>query len=126
MWEAIRVKIPRATKPRDLRTITLFQPFMSKSAVLVQEDTRQHQRVKVGLRGVIRIPNAGIAQINTINMSESGILAKVLDKAAPNPNTAIYIQLQGIISNESNTANNPIYKMQVVHQRDDTVGLAFI
>jgi len=99
---------------------------MSKSAVLVQENTRQHQRVNVGLRGVIRIPNGGIAQINTINMSESGILAKVLDKTAPKPNTAIYMQLQGIISNEGNTANNPIYKMQVVHQHDDTVGLAFI
>jgi hypothetical protein len=104
---------------------TFTQYFMSKPAVLVQENTRQHQRVNVGLSGVMRIPDAGIAQINTINMSESGILAKVLDKPAPETNIAVYLQLQGVVSNEGQTANNPIYKMQVVHQCDDTVGLAF-
>lgn len=96
---------------------------MSNSALHLINNSRSHQRVKVSLYGIMRISEVGITRVSTINISESGILLNVLDKPPPQPNDSIYLQLDGILSDNDN--GQKIHKMNVVRTQSNVVGLTF-
>ena len=96
----------------------------AKHAAKNTENARSHRRVRVSLYGVMRIPEVGITRINTINISETGILITVLDKPAPLPGESVHLQLDGIVSNEN--TEHKIYTMNVVRQHsENTIAVAF-
>ena len=88
-------------------------------------DTRKHKRVRVRLKGALRIPNVGVEVIHTNNISEGGVSLSIKNIGPLEIGSKVQLHLNGIVSNEE-SKRLTTYEMQVAHINGSILGLHFV
>ena len=89
-----------------------------------RKEGRRHKRVKVVLKGALRIPGQGVEMIRTLNISESGVALTTVGVCAVENGKEVQLHLEGIVNNQD-TEHLETYKMFVVHNENNAIGLKF-
>ncbi len=88
-------------------------------------ESRHHRRVKVALKGALRLPGFGVEMICTKNISEGGIALTTLSPCAVELGSEVQLHLKGVVTNNEHKQLKT-YTMKVVHADNNNLGLVFV
>lgn len=110
-----------------LASTNISKGDMSNHAFKINEnnDGRRHKRVKVALKGALRIPGQGVEMVQTLNISEGGVALTTVGVCAVESGKEVQLHLDGIVTNQESTRLET-YKMLVVHAENNQLGLIFV
>ena len=109
-----------------------YSRFESKSAKPANmPESRRFRRVRVNLKGALRIPGHGVEIVRTKNISEGGVAVSLLSAPEVTIGTDVQLHLSGIMSNEADDSSSDskrleTFTMRVVHAESKSLGLRFI
>ena len=94
-------------------------------------ESRRFRRVRVNLKGALRIPGHGVEIVRTKNISEGGVAVSLLGTTGISIGTDVQLHRSGIVSNETddNAEDNKrleTFTMRVVHAENKSLGLCFV
>ena len=94
-------------------------------------ESRRFRRVRVNLKGALRIPGHGVEIVRTKNISEGGVAVSLLSSPSVTIGTDVQLHLSGIVSNETDDHSTDskrleTFTMRVVHAENKSLGLCFV